>query len=90
MKLPKTAGGVVNLLFRIFGILALTGPAIRGVTEAGSNFAAIPRNIVYRYTGVDIQGQVAFSTPDLTTGITAIASGAVLIYIGKWLGKAIR
>lgn len=91
VKMPKTAGGWVSLIFKVFGIVAITSPAIEAITTdiQGNSPQNIPKDIVFNYTGWNPYTN-SMDYNRLGRSVASVGGGVALIAVGKWLGKAVR
>lgn len=91
LKLPKTAGGAIGLLFKILGMVTIASPAIVAVQGdlAKNDFSTFGQDVLYQYTGYSIPGQ-NLNTAQLGAGVAAVGGGIALIYVGKFLSRVIR
>ena len=88
--LPTSAGGWVRLVFEVIGVTVIAGPAIVAVADdiQKKTPASIPNDILFAYTGLG--GTTMWNSQAAATGIGAVVGGAVLVELGKWLGKQVR
>lgn len=91
MHFPKSPGGIVGLLFKIFGLVAMSGPAIVSVQGAlaRNDFSTIGTDLVYNYTGYSpATGQ--FNAAQTGAAVAAVGGGIALVYLGKFISKLVR
>lgn len=90
-KLPKTAGGMLSLVFKILGIVVVAGPAINATIAdlQKQDFSNFGNDILYAYTGYSVPGQ-NLNVGQLGAGIASIAGGVGLMKVGQIIGRMVR
>jgi len=92
--LPKTMGGWIGFAFKVFGGVTMAAPGIGAVASVlpGGSQAGQYQNLgsffLWNYFGLGSNGQI--NATQMGTGVGALAGGAALIFLGKWIGKKLR
>jgi hypothetical protein len=88
--IPKTTGGKIGLIFKVIGGVVIAGPAISTFADdlAKNDFASLPNDLLFAYTGLG--GTTTINTTQTIKGIGSVAGGLGLVYLGKFLARAIH
>ena len=89
MRMPKSAGGWISLIFKIMGVAVAAGPGLISVKSNLSTPELIPQGLLYTYTGYNTQTQT-WEMGQAGVGIGSIVGGVVLVKVGSALGRWVR
>ena len=84
----KYTKAAVQVTFKILGIIVSASPAISAVQEQSGTPGQIPKQVLYNYSGVDIENVAGGPNwGQAVAGIGAIIGGVLLAKIGGILAR---